>query len=192
MIYIDSNLKKGITMNRTRKTLSVSAVIFFVTLLVVFSCGRQGTPAETRTKAAVGAPAPDFVLNGIDGKSVRLSDYRGKVVFLNFWATWCPPCRSEMPSIERLNRKMDGHDFVILAVSIDGFETTQLKNMISPSNYTFTVLHDPEQKVADIYLISGIPTTYIIDKDGMIVDKSVGAEYWDSDKRIKQLLSLVK
>ncbi len=179
-------------MNRTRKTFSVSAVIFFVILFVVFSCGRQGAPAETGTKAAVGAAAPDFVLNTVDGKSVRLSDYRGQVVFLNFWATWCPPCRSEMPSIERLSREMEGQDFIILAVSIDGFETTQLRNMISPNHYSFTVLHDPEQKVADIYLISGIPTTYIIDKDGTIVDKSVGAEYWDSDERVKQFLSLAK
>ena len=179
-------------MNRTRKTFSVSAVIFFVILFVVFSCGRQGTPAETGAKAAVGATAPDFVLSSVDGKSVRLSDYRGQVVFLNFWATWCPPCRSEMPSIERLSKEMQGKDFIILAVSIDGFETTQLRNMISPNHYSFTVLHDPDQKVADTYLISGIPTTYIIDKNGTIVDKSVGAEYWDSDERIKQFLSLTK
>jgi len=179
-------------MNRTRKTFSVSAVIFFVILLVVFSCGRQGTPAENGTKATMGAPAPDFVLKSVDGKTVRLSDYRGQVVFLNFWATWCPPCRSEMPSIERLNRKMNGYECVSLAVSIDGFETAQLKNIISSNHYTFTVLHDPEQGVADAYLISGIPTTYIIDKDGTIVDKSVGAEYWDSDERIKQFLSLAE
>jgi thiol-disulfide isomerase/thioredoxin len=179
-------------MNRTRKTSSVSAVIFFVILFVVFSCGRQGTPAETGTKAAVGATAPDFVLNTVDGKSVRLSDYRGQVVFLNFWATWCGPCRSEMPSIERLNKEMEGQDFIILAVSIDGFETTQLRNMILPSHYSFTVLHDPDQKVADTYLISGIPTTYIIGKDGTIVDKSVGAEFWDSNERVNQFLSLAK
>lgn len=150
------------------------------------------TPAETGAKAAVGAAAPDFVLKSVDGKDVRLSDYKGRVVLLNFWATWCPPCRSEMPSIESLSRKMNEYDFVILAVSIDGFETSQLKNIVSPNHYTFTVLHDPEQKVADIYLISGIPTTYIIDKDGVIIDKSVGAEYWDSEDRIRQFMSLVK
>ncbi|MBN2225338.1 MAG: TlpA family protein disulfide reductase [Deltaproteobacteria bacterium] len=179
-------------MNKIRKALSVSAVIFLVVLFVVISCGRQETPSEAGTKAAMGAVAPDFVLKSVDGKDVRLSDYRGRVVLLNFWATWCPPCRSEMPSIESLSRKMSAYDFVILAVSIDGFETSQLKNIISPNHYTFTVLHDPKQNVADIYLISGIPTTYIIDKDGVIVDKSVGAEYWDSEDRIKQLMSLVE
>jgi peroxiredoxin len=179
-------------MHPTRKTLSVLAVIFLGILFVVFACGRQAPPAEAGGRAAVGATAPDFVLKSVDGSDVRLSDYRGKVVLLNFWATWCPPCRSEMPSIESLSKKMKGYDFVILAVSIDGFETSQLKNIVSPSHYTFTVLHDPDQKVADVYLISGIPTTYIIDKSGTIVDKSVGAEYWDSEDRIKQLLSLVQ
>ncbi len=179
-------------MHRTQKTLPVSAVIFLVIVFVFISCGRQVTPAETGTRAAVGAAAPDFVLKSVDGKDVRLSDYKGRVVLLNFWATWCPPCRSEMPSIESLSRKMNGYDFVILAVSIDGFETSQLKNIISPNHYSFTILHDPEQKVADTYLITGIPTTYIIDKDGVIIDKSVGAEYWDSEDRIRQLMSLVK
>jgi peroxiredoxin len=179
-------------MNKTRTTLLVTAAIFLVIFLVVISCGRQVPPGETTTKAAVGAPAPDFVLKSVDGKDVRLSDYRGRVVLLNFWATWCPPCRSEMPSIESLSRKMNGYDFAILAVSIDGFETSQLKNMIAPNHYSFTILHDPEQKVADMYLITGIPTTYIIDKDGVIVDKSVGAEYWDSADRVGQLMSLVQ
>jgi peroxiredoxin len=87
---------------------------------------------------------------------------------------------------------MQGQDFVILAVSIDGFETAQLRNIISPNHYSFTVLHDPDQKVADTYLISGIPTTYIIDKDGKIVDKSVGAEFWDSNERVKLFQSLAK
>jgi len=179
-------------MNKIRKAHVVSAAIFLMVLLTVISCGKQVTPSEAGTKAAVGEAAPDFVLASVDGKDVRLSDYRGRVVLLNFWATWCPPCRSEMPSIESLNRKMNGYDFVILAVSIDSFKTSQLKNIVSPNHYTFTILHDPEQKVADIYLISGIPTTYIIDKDGVIVDKSIGAEYWDSKERIGQLMSLVK
>jgi peroxiredoxin len=179
-------------MNKTREALSVSAVIFFVILFAVSSCGRQTTPPGTETTAAVGAEAPDFVLNSVDGKSIRLSDYRGQVVFLNFWATWCPPCRSEMPSIERLSRKMDGYDFVILAVSIDSFETAQLNNIISPNHFSFTVLHDPTQAVADTYLITGIPTTYIIDKDGTIVDMYVGPDYWDSNKRIEQFLSLIE
>jgi peroxiredoxin len=179
-------------MNKVRKVLSVSAVICLVVLFICISCGRKADLSETSEKAVIGAPAPDFVLKSIDGKDVRLSDYKGQVVLLNFWATWCPPCRSEMPSIESLSRKMKGYDFVILAVSIDGFETSQLKNIVSPNHYTFTVLHDPEQGVADVYLISGIPTTYIIDKNGVIIDKSVGAEYWDSDDRIKQLMSLVE
>jgi len=179
-------------MNKMRTVFSTSAVIFLAVLLVCISCGRKADPSEAGTKAVMGAAAPDFLLKSVDGKDVRLSDYRGRVVLLNFWATWCPPCRSEMPSIESLNRKMSGYDFTILAVSIDGFETSQLRNIVSPNNYTFTVLHDPEQRVADIYLISGIPTTYIIDKNGVIIDKSVGAEYWDSDDRIKQLMSLVE
>jgi peroxiredoxin len=179
-------------MRPTRKSPLVLAVFFLGVLFIVFACGRQAPPAEAGGRAVVGASAPDFVLKSVDGSDVRLSDYKGKVVLLNFWATWCPPCRSEMPSIESLSKKMKGYDFVILAVSIDGFETSRLNSMVSPNHYTFTILHDPDKKVADVYLISGIPTTFIIDKEGTIVDKSVGGEFWDSADRIKQLMSLVE
>jgi peroxiredoxin len=140
----------------------------------------------------MGEPAPDFVLESINGGDVRLSDFKGKVVLLNFWATWCPPCRAEMPSLENLKKQMKGRDFVIIAVSIDNVETPMIKNFVSGNGYTFTVLHDAEQAVAEVYLVMGIPTTYVIDKGGTIVDKSVGMEYWDSPDRIRQLMSLAK
>ncbi len=176
-------------MNVTRKSFYILTIVFF---LIVLSCGKGSPPAEAGGRAAVGGTAPDFVLKNIDGTDVRLSDLRGKVVLLNFWATWCPPCRSEMPSIESLNRKMKGYDFIVLAVSIDGIETSRLRNFVVGNGYTFSVLHDPEQTVADTYLVMGIPTTYIVDKNGTIVDKSVGAESWDSSERIRQLMSLVR
>ena len=161
-------------------------------LLAFSSCGRATPPADTGTSAEIGAPAPDFVLGSIDGTNVRLSDFRGKVVFLNFWASWCPPCRAEMPSIENLKKRMEGYDFVILAVSIDDVERSRLSNFVEGNGYTFTILHDPEQTVADTYLIMGIPTTYIIDKNGTVVDKSVGMEPWDSSDRIEEFMSMVE
>jgi peroxiredoxin len=177
-------------MNNNRRVLLLLAAAAI--LFISSSCDRGSSPWRTGKKAAMGEPAPDFVLESIGGDNIRLSDFRGKVVLLNFWATWCPPCRAEMPSLESLKKEMTGRDFVILAVSIDEVETAMLKNYVDGNGYTFTVLHDTDQTVAGVYLVMGIPTTYVIDKDGKIVDESVGMEYWDSPDRIKQLTLLAE
>jgi peroxiredoxin len=166
--------------------------VIAVLMFTIFSCADNTPPAEAGGRVAIGVAAPDFVLTGIDGAQVRLSDFKGKVVLLNFWATWCPPCRAEIPSIESLNNKMKGKNLVILAVSIDGVQTERLKNFTESNHMSFTILHDPGQEVADIYLVSGIPTTYLIDTNGIIVDKAVGSESWDSPERINQIQSLMK
>jgi peroxiredoxin len=121
--------------------------------------------------------APDFTLENLEGSLVSLKDFRGKLVFLNFWATWCGPCRWEMPAMEKLwNRFKEGR-FVILAVDIrEGKEV--VKSFIQEEGYTFPVLLDSRGEVAGIYGIRAIPTTFLIDPQGKIVGKAVGAREW--------------
>jgi len=124
---------------------------------------------------AVPKTAPDFTLKTLDGKSVSLSDYRGKVVFLNFWASWCPPCRQEMPSMERLNEVFGKKDFVILAVNVEKGPDT-VRAFLKDYPYTFAVLLDPEATAQEVFGVYRFPESFLIDKSGRIVHKFVGAQ----------------
>jgi peroxiredoxin len=126
----------------------------------------------------VGEGAPDFLFPTLKGNSVKLSDYRGKVVFLNFWATWCPPCREEMPSMEALHQRLKGRDFEMLAVSIDRNGEEAVGPFVLKYGLTFPVLLDPENKSYKLYGLTGIPETFIIDRNGVIIFKMIGAQDW--------------
>jgi len=169
--------------------LSIILILFSI-LMVLPGCFDSGGPGGA-SHPSVGTPAPDFTLTSIDGTSVTLSDYQGQVVLLNFWASWCPPCRSEMPSMESLHRTIGNEDFVIIAVSIDGGGTDKVREFITENGYTFETLHDKNQAVADPYGIEAIPTSYIIDKNGTIVEISRGAENWNSQMRLSQFRELI-
>lgn len=116
--------------------------------------------------------APDFSLTDLNGNTVKLSDYRGKVVILNFWASWCPPCVAEMPDFDRINRKLaESDDAVILAVNLtDGRRETEEKarKFIKDKGYSLNVLLDKKGSASDQYMIYSIPTTYIINRDGTL------------------------
>ncbi len=123
--------------------------------------------------------APEFSLADLAGRANRLSDYRGKIVFLNLWATWCPPCRQEMPSMEQLHRHFAGRDFVILAVSEDT-DAARVRQFVSEMRLTFPVLHDPRGILPEPLGVTGYPETFIIDRDGRIVQRFIGPEEWDT------------
>lgn len=118
--------------------------------------------------------AEDFTLLDLEGNEVSLSDYKGKKIFLNFWATWCPPCKAEMPDIEKVYQETKDSDLVILAVEI-GEPLETVKSFIDENDYNFKVLLDIDQSVALAYDISSIPTSFFIDEDGNIIAKRVGA-----------------
>ncbi|NIS69309.1 MAG: redoxin domain-containing protein [Proteobacteria bacterium] len=128
--------------------------------------------------AKVGEPAPEFTLPTLDGKSARLADYRGKVVLLNFWATWCPPCIWEMPSMESLYQRFKGREFEILGVSIDAKGESVVRPFVDDHGITFPVLLDPDSQVYKRYGVTGVPESFIIDKDGKVASKIVGARNW--------------
>lgn len=122
--------------------------------------------------------APDFTLTDKNGKKVTLSSFRGKVVLLNFWATWCPPCRQEMPSMEKLFQSFhDRTDFVMLAVDSQEPLTT-VEPFLKKYGYTFPILLDTTGEVGSMYSVTGIPTTYLIDAQGRVIAGKVGAHDW--------------
>jgi cytochrome c-type biogenesis protein len=129
-------------------------------------------------KAAKGKLAPEIILNDLNGQTVKLTDYRGKVVILNFWASWCPPCKSEMPDLDEAAREFTkANDAVLLTINLtDGNrETTETAGKyISDHNFSMKVLLDTQSRAANAYNITSIPTTYIIDKQGVIVNSLVG------------------
>ena len=123
-------------------------------------------------------PAPDFKFPALDGKMVSLSDYKGKVVLVNIWATWCPPCVAEMPSMEKLYNKFKGENFEILAVSIDTLGLKAVAPFMTKSNLTFPALIDTEGAIKTVYGVTGIPESFIIDKQGILIKKIIGPVDW--------------
>jgi len=118
--------------------------------------------------------AIDFTLKDLNGNKVSLSDFKGKNVYLNFFATWCPPCKAEMPDIEKVYQKYKDKDFVVLAVDL-GEDKDTVKSFIEKNKYNFKVVLDSNQSVAEKYDITAIPVSVFIDKTGNVIAKKVGA-----------------
>lgn len=133
-----------------------------------------------------GLMAPDFTLPTLDGKEMKLSDYAGKIVFLNIWATWCPPCKEEMPSMQKLYEMMRGRDFVMLTISIDE-KKEAVEAFMKEMSLTFPVGLDPQQKVSAQYRITGVPESYIIDKSGMVMHHLIGPGDWSNPEVVSAL-----
>ena len=138
-----------------------------------------------------GFVAPDFTFPDIHGKPISLSQFRGKIVFLNIWATWCGPCRIEMPSMEKLWQKFKKDDFVILAVSIDRQGKSVVIPFLQELGLTFPVLLDPDATIQNLYKIRALPSSIIIDKMGFVDTREAGARDWFSSDMIKKFEELI-
>jgi cytochrome c biogenesis protein CcmG/thiol:disulfide interchange protein DsbE len=164
-----------------------AAAILAVMFLIVWLQSSKYEPL------LVGKVAPDFQLPDLNDKQLRLSDYRGKVVFLNFWATWCKPCREEMPSMEVLNKTFEKEGLVILAVSIDRVTTKkEIPPFVKGLNLTFPVLIDSWGQTDKRYKLMGVPETYIIDQQGVLREKVIGPRDWTRLDNLKILTHLLK
>ncbi len=135
---------------------------------------------------APAAPALDFKLKDLDGQTHSLAAYQGQTIFLNFWAAWCPPCRQEMPSMQRFFQTIDKKKYVLLAVNV-GQDLKTIKNFARENGYTFPILLDQDQKVARQYRVQAFPTTFII-KNGKVIGRFVGGREWE----LKELLNEIK
>ncbi len=151
---------------------------------------------EDIAQVTTGAEAPEFnAVNLATGDSVTLADYRGEIVLLNLWATWCGPCRWEMPSMERLYRELGPAGLKIVAVSVDQVSGEEVLDFANELGLTFDVLHDRSGQIEIDYQTTGLPETVILDRDGVIVHKSIGPVEWDDPvqrERFRRLLGIAE
>ena len=134
--------------------------------------------------------APEFTLKDLKGNPVALSSMKGKVVLLNFWATWCPPCVAEMPELNKLYKKLASRGLEIIAVSTDS-SITSPKEFVSKNDIQFKVLYDDARATARLYKVFSMPTTFLIDRRGVIVEKFFGDYEWADDDMVKKIEKLL-
>jgi peroxiredoxin len=165
-------------------------------LLVVglTTLGAGAYVALTRTPGPIrsGAPAPGFALPSLNGAPIALESYRGRVVFVNFWATWCAPCKEEAPALQRLRSQLRDEGFEVLAISIDSVEDRSAVAAFGADlGLDFPLLVDPEKRVYAAYQVYGVPETFLIDPMGRIAERFVGPKPWDDpryERAIRRLL----
>ena len=137
-------------------------------------------PPMKRGALKVGDMAPNFQLYDLNGNAVTLSEYRGSIVFINFWATWCGPCRVEMPAMETLYKTFERKDFEILAVSTDQQGVAVTRPFRNQLGLTFPILHDSDYRVGLAYGARSLPMTFLVDRRGVIIHRIFGARDWES------------
>jgi peroxiredoxin len=140
--------------------LTIFLVLVVAIPIILISLKEKGSRSRFTRPLQEGIPAPDFSFPDLNGKKVGLSDYKGKVVLVNIWATWCPPCRDEMPSMQKLYERFKGEGFELLAVSIDETGRRAVVPFVQKLNLTFPVLLDPKGKIQGLYKITGVPESF--------------------------------
>jgi peroxiredoxin len=170
----------------------IIVVLVFGGLLILFLGGEEsGLSPVQQGKVAIGRPAPDFSLPDLSGNRLALSAYRGRVVLVNIWATWCPPCVKEMPSMEALYQRFQRDDFEILAVSIDVLGRKAVAPFMEKNELTFPALLDPDAAIAKSYGTTGVPESFIIDRGGILIKKIIGPIDWGSADAIGVIRDLI-
>jgi peroxiredoxin len=140
--------------------------------------------------ATVGETAPDFSLVDRQGRTWKLSELKGQVVFINFWASWCPPCKEEMPSMQKLYAAMPEETFKMLTVLYKD-DPAAGDELAAAFKLTFPVLIDPGDKTAQAYGLTGVPETFIVDKGGVLREKYIGPRVWDSSEARQLMMKYV-
>jgi len=165
------------------RNLTYGLGILLVALLLYL--GFLASPGPTSKDLASGKPAPNFILKTLDGKEVSLNDYRGKVVLINFWASWCPPCREEMPLFRKVYENYKDKGFELLAISIDASQEAVIR-FVKDYGLSFPVLLD-DGRVSNLYRVQGLPTSILVDREGRIVKVRLG-EYKEIENDLKKIL----
>ncbi len=171
-----------------------AAILVFLAvagLLILFSL-KQNNSYLNYSPLKTGLPAPNFTFPGLDGKMVSLSDYRGTVVLVNIWATWCPPCVDEMPSMERLYKELKGEKFEILAVSIDALGAKAVAPFMEKYNLSFPALMDPDATIKTMYQATGVPESFIVNQEGILIKKIIGPRDWAKPEFIDFFRDLIQ
>jgi len=150
------------------------AAVLAVTLALAAGCGKRGTEGTAARGGAIGSAAPEFALPDLEGKVVKTSDLKGKVVILDFWATWCPPCRQEVPHFVALQNKYRDQGLEIVGLSLDKGGAADVKPFVEEYKVNYMMLIANDKTAEDYGGITGIPTTFVLDKDGKIVKRFLG------------------
>ncbi len=163
--------KKGKSQQKVNNSIlrnwKIFAGLIAIVFVAVLLAKTDHAEAEKIEMAVIGKSVGDFSLMDLDGKTVHLSDYKGKTVLINAWATWCPPCRAEMPDLENYYRQQKNNDFVILAINA-GDTLEQAQGFVRSNNLSFPVLLDPDVEILQALGITGFPTSILIDPDGIV------------------------
>ena len=169
-------------------------ILIFIMLgvFVLLQCKDSFFNLPKQTLVVAGLPAPNFSFPGLDGKVISLADYKGKVVLLNIWATWCPPCVEEMPSMQKLYKELKGEAFEILAVSIDASGAKDVALFMKKYKLSFPALLNPEGTIKGLYGVTGIPESFIINKEGIVEKKIIGPRDWAAPKAIRFFRYLIQ
>ncbi|OFV97511.1 MAG: hypothetical protein A3F68_11540 [Acidobacteria bacterium RIFCSPLOWO2_12_FULL_54_10] len=166
-------------MTDRQETTAKLSLLGFVTLFVLFF---SKPPGEMKIPA-LGDVVPAFTLRDEQGQVVALSDLKGKIVVLNFWATWCPPCIEEMPSLNRLSELYAERGVEVVAVSVDE-DPDAYREFLRTNEIAFRTLRDPSRRTSELYGTYKLPESYIISKDGLLLNKIIGAADWTSQEMI--------
>jgi peroxiredoxin len=178
----------------SRLPYAVAAVA--LTLVVVLAWVNR----DRLNPVVVGTSAPGFQVPDLAGNPVSFDDYRGKVVLVNIWATNCPPCRQEMPSMQRLYEAVESDDFEILAISVDGdigalgpsgFMGGDVQAFVDEMELTFPILRDPSGAIQETYQTTGLPESFLVGRDGVIYKQVTGATEWDAEEHQEQIHRLL-
>lgn len=177
------------------KRIVVVCMMLVTAMVLLTACNKKNETAAPASQAVPTkdmVPAPDIAITTLDGKQFKLSELKGKVVLLNFWATWCPPCREELPSMLKLNAAMAGKPFQMVAISIDEGGAQAVSSFLASNNYALPAYLDPTGTAAKQYGITGVPESFIIDRNGVMVKKVVGGVPWDSPEVLAFFEGLMK
>jgi thiol-disulfide isomerase/thioredoxin len=181
---------------------AMKKIVCFMLVIMSFSLVLHADPMDLSAELREGfrkaglpllrekRPVKDFTLKTVDGVDIKLSQLKGKVVFLNFWATWCPPCRLEMPSMEILYQRFKGRGLEFVAVDI-GENNSQVRDFVRDNAYTFPVVLDTSGKVSGDFGIQAVPATFIIDRDGKMIIATVGGRDWNTPAILAALEGLL-
>lgn len=173
-------------------TIARRAVLAFLLMLPMHWVSAAAS-AQTMTVMANKPTAPDFTLKDVDGKLYKLTEMRGTVVLVNFWATWCPPCRREMPSMQRAWQALRGENFSMLAINVGEDENTIFGfSFATGVELTFPILLDHDASVVKAWPVIALPTSFIIDAQGRIVYRAVGGREWDDPALLAKIRELIK
>jgi peroxiredoxin len=177
---------------RYNTNMRLKPIIFFLVVgsLAGFFVYREVTRVGDPGVINIGQQAPDFTVKGEDGQPIKLSDYRGKLVFLNFWATWCVPCIEEMPEMETLKNTFKDRKFQMLAVSVDTDWDT-VKKFYKEHNLTIPAGLDPGHQISGLYKVFKFPETFLIDANGYVV-RHTWSEHWANPRVVSLVDSLIQ